>query len=336
MAPNMNRGRIITNGDLSQNNYRGFLPQIVKTKDALKYFLDNYVEKDYVDPDFKTAFLVNNEYSVEVSYFLVYRLAWDSTVTWDTKSSSSERVGDYILTTTTTTRHTRGRKSGTTLSADGGDWVSRLNVEDFDDNDVKGLGSVQGLDIRFFCAQYEGGADYVVPRTQKELGDAALAKAKEDDKGKSVSITWRDLVVLVPILTIYRNSDNQTIFAMNLYNSRVGLDDVPVVKEMNDKLVVFKRVGTAVKWTNVLFWSLSIILPIVRQKFHFLHGLFAALLFIFLLVANLSTGSNKEDIRARLIKKPKGNFFTIQLGLVICSAVLLILAIVCGSLTFNF
>ncbi|MBO4540516.1 MAG: hypothetical protein J5736_00870, partial [Bacilli bacterium] len=242
-----------------------------------------------------------------------------------------ERVGDYILTTTTTTKHTRNKSSGTTVFPDDGEWAGKLKVDDFDDDDVCGLGSVNGLDIRWFRIANGLGFD-AEPMTQKQLYKKARKTAESEDKGKSVSITWTDLVVLVPIFSVYRVEDNKTIFCMNLYNKTVAIDDVPLVPELDAKLVKYTKLGNLFKWLMVAAFVFGQLLPpIVSGKFGAAFPIIAAILSaIVMIILICCSSSGRLDVRQKLIKNPEGGFVKIQLTLFIMFIIYVAMAIGLG------
>ena len=311
---NNKRGILITDHEMNQSNYKGFLPQIVKSKELLQYFIDNYVDKDYIEEHFREDFLVHGKYKTEISYYPVYRVSWDAKVKWNTQSTSSETIGDYVLTTTTTTRHTRNNSSGTTLFPESS-WADSLHVKEFNDNDIYTLGSVEGLDLHFFSVESAEGDFVCHPLTQKEIGQKALDTAvQEEGKDKSVSITWSDLVVLVPIFSVYDAETNKSVFVMNLYNKKCALDDVPLRPDLHDKLVVFTRVGTGMKWTMVLAWALGqVAYPFMAGTFKWWNPFVWVGMFIVMMIMMFCCGNERAEIRTRITKKQKSNFFGIML-----------------------
>ena len=329
---NNQRGKLITNRELDQSNYKGFLPQIVKSKELLQYFIENYVDKDYIEEHFRQDFLVNGKYKTEISYYPVYRISWDASVRWNTQSSSSERIGDYILTTTTTTRHTRNKSSGTTLYPDS-DWAHMLNVDEFADSDIYTLGNVDDLDLHFFYVESHEGDYNCVPLTQKEIGEKSLEAAKgEESKGKSVSITWSDLVVLVPIFNVYDVETNKSVFVMNLYNKKCALDDVPLRPDLHKKLVVFSRVGLGMKWTMALAWAVGqVAYPFMAGTFKWWNPFVWVGMLIVMFIMMFSCGNERKEIRERITKHQKQNFFGIMLWpfiwLIIFSAACFVLSV---------
>ena len=319
--------------DIKKSNYKGYLPQTIKSEDLYDFFYDNYVNKGYVDEAFKDAFNNGDEYDVEISYYPVHRLTWDADVRWNTTSSSDSVQGDYIVTTTTTTHHSKQKRSGMRVSPECGDWYEKLAVEDFSDDDIYKLNSLQGLQLHWF--HIDTGADYeAYPLPDKTLQKRAVKKARSEDKGKSVSITWADTLVLVPIFTVYRKSDNRTIFAMNLYNKKVAYDDVPLRPELEKSLGNYVRVAKILKLVMFLSLVINIIVrPIVFGGFSGWTVFFGIVAFILWIVFMVTSKSNREGTRERLIKKyPSVGFFKVQLAIFIMTIVYVVITFILGSI----